>query len=174
MTTTINASTSAGLIITPDTSGNVAIQSNGTNVLTLNTSGYPLTPLRPSFNVATPPSGNVVSAGNYVIYTSFYTNIGSCYNSSTGKFTAPVSGMYQFNANIYSNANTFGSCRFSINGVSVSGGGPLYQNVGNANYPTTTMAETVYLNAGDTLGVLINTGSMYSDGDCRFSGFLIG
>jgi hypothetical protein len=39
MTTTINASTSSGLVATPDNSGAIALQSNGTNIVTINSSG---------------------------------------------------------------------------------------------------------------------------------------
>ena len=39
MATTINSNTTDGLVITPDTSGEVKIQSNGTDVVTFDSSG---------------------------------------------------------------------------------------------------------------------------------------
>lgn len=42
MATTINSNTTDGLVITPDTSGEVKIQSNGTDVLTITGSGMDL------------------------------------------------------------------------------------------------------------------------------------
>lgn len=42
MATTINSNTTDGLVITPDTSGEVKIQSNGTDVLTITSSGMDL------------------------------------------------------------------------------------------------------------------------------------
>jgi hypothetical protein len=42
MATTINSNTTDGLVITPDTSGEVKIQSNGTDVLTITDSGMDL------------------------------------------------------------------------------------------------------------------------------------
>jgi len=173
MTTTINASTSSGLVTTPDNSGAIALQNAGVTGLNISASGQVTTPLQPAFNAAM-STGAVISSGNVVVYGNAYTNIGSCYSTSTGRFTAPVSGMYQFNANIYSNAATFGSARFSVNGGTNAASGPLFQNVGNSNYPTTAMSEAIYLNAGDTMAIYINSGSMYADQDCRFSGFLIG
>jgi hypothetical protein len=174
MTTTINASTSSGLVTTPDNSGTIALQNAGTTGFNLDASGRPLTPLRPAFNVATPPSGTITSAGSYIVYTSVYTNIGSCYSSSTGKFTAPVSGMYHFTVNVYTNANVFAAIRLCVNDVNNSSGGPVMQMIGNANYPTGCLSESIYLNAGDLMGVRVTSGSTYSDGDCRFSGYLIG
>jgi len=41
MAVTINADTSNGLVITPDTSGNLSFQSSGTNVLQIDSSGNP-------------------------------------------------------------------------------------------------------------------------------------
>jgi len=40
MTTTINASTSSGLVTTPDNSGTIALQSNGTTKATISSSGF--------------------------------------------------------------------------------------------------------------------------------------
>lgn len=40
MTTTINASTSSGLVVTPDNSGTIQLQSNGTTVATASSSGF--------------------------------------------------------------------------------------------------------------------------------------
>jgi hypothetical protein len=53
MTTTINASTSAGLVQTADTSGELALQSNGTTGMTLN-SGRTTFPTTISVGAATP------------------------------------------------------------------------------------------------------------------------
>ena len=39
MTTTINASTSSGLVTTPDNSGAIALQSNGTTITTISSTG---------------------------------------------------------------------------------------------------------------------------------------
>lgn len=41
MATTINSNTTDGLVITPDTSGDLKFQSNGTDVLTIDSSGNP-------------------------------------------------------------------------------------------------------------------------------------
>jgi len=85
MTTTINASTSAGLIITPDTSGNIQLQYNG---------------------VAAPAFSAYVT-GNQSISSGTFTKMqcgteewdtASCYDNATNyRFTPTVAGYYQFN-----------------------------------------------------------------------------
>lgn len=177
MTTTLNASTSSGFVMTPDNSGVIALQNNGTTALTLDASGRPLTPLRPAFHASGGTINTSVSSGNYILWAVNYSNcfnIGSCYNASTGKFTVPVTGAYQFSFNAYPNAGTGGNIRLIVNDVNTSSGGPLCQIPGNSNYPTSGLSVTLYLNAGDLVGTKVVTGSNYIDGDCRFSGFLVG
>jgi hypothetical protein len=100
MTTILNASTSAGLIITPDTSGNIQLQYNG---------------------VAAPVFG-VWRNGSQTISSSTWTKINfnteefdtaNCFDSTTNyRFTPNVAGYYQFNAALYFNSS--GSCTRGI------------------------------------------------------------
>ena len=99
MNTILNASTSAGLIITPDTSGIVAIQNNGTTGLNIGTTGQVTMPLQVCYSGYM--NGGYTNAT--VVYGNTYVNIGSAYNTSTGVFTAPVAGVYEFYASGYAN-----------------------------------------------------------------------
>jgi hypothetical protein len=174
MTTTLNASTSSGFVMTPDNSGVIALQNNGTTGLTVNSSGYVLTPTRPCFNYSAANLGTTVSAGNYVKFGTVYSNQGSNYSTSTGLFTAPIAGLYYFVFNLYPNGATTGTVRLALNGIDSSASGPLVQLIGNASYPTYTLAEAITLGVNDTIGVYVHSNSIYADGDCRFSGFLVG
>ena len=84
--------------------------------LQINHDGHVTKPNQPSFLVA--PANNAQTANGYVTYTTVFHNTGSHYDTSTGKFTAPVTGYYTFGANFVgaaANQNVF--VRFYINGV---------------------------------------------------------
>jgi hypothetical protein len=73
MTTTINASTASGLVVTPDNSGTIELQSNGTTKATVSSAGF-----------AAP--GSVVQVQSYD-FTGSVTTTSSAYTLLTASFT---------------------------------------------------------------------------------------
>ena len=74
---------------------------NGTTAQTVDSSGRINKPLQPSFHAYPSSSTNYTSADDVIIFGSTYHNIGSDYNTSTGKFTAPIAGNYLFAWAVY-------------------------------------------------------------------------
>jgi len=129
MTATLNASTSSGVILTSDTSGELAIQSNGATKMTVGASGVSL----PSGTVAiNGPAFSAYANTTQSITGSTWTKVNfdnerfdSNNNFASSRFTPTVAGYYLLSANVYFNSNPTGQTilNLSINGASSSGYG---------------------------------------------------
>ena len=111
------------------------------------------------------------SAGT-VIWDTVDNNRGSCYSTSTGRFTAPVAGYYQFNLTIQHSGGTATGGYADI----LKNGGDLnarYEHVTGANFEAGGVSTAVYLNAGDYVSIFVSANVFWSD-NSSFSGFLIG
>ena len=141
-------------------------------------------PNRPAFFVYNSSNDwtNNVTAGTLIIFNTAKFNVGSHFDLSTYKFTAPVTGLYQFNIRIYVNNDA------GTNAWGVAINNTVY-NHSNANYPLfgdlvqgvgtydfgSTGSHCLQLNASDTVHVQ----SMHNNLDyfgtmTSFSGYLIG
>lgn len=109
MPSIINATTTTGVVIQPDNSGSLVLQSNGTTVATLNSSGVNAgiqlasntAPAFSAFNsVATALSAGTTTK---VLFATeeFDTNN----NFASSRFTPTVAGYYQLNASVFVSAN---------------------------------------------------------------------
>jgi hypothetical protein len=149
---------------------------NSNTAMSIDSSGRILTPARPAFHFRRNAS---MSASGDVTYTHTEFNIGNHANQSTGVFTAPIDGIYQFSfqcigtqgstgTDIYAKINgTILSARWSVRPLSVN------RNETYSSMPASTVL--LQLSANDTL-VMNSTQALYSDANSwvRFSGCLIG
>jgi len=70
MTSIINASTTAGVIITPDTSGNLAFQSAGANVAAIQSNGMTINTYTPSTSLITSGTALTTTSGTTATFSS--------------------------------------------------------------------------------------------------------
>jgi hypothetical protein len=122
-----------------------------------------------AFSVAYNPTS--LSGNQTIIWNLVYHNIGGGYNSSSGLFTAPVSGYYHFTVWGMTSGSTSGVIEFQFrkNGSTVQQRpyGQAGSNYGNA---TGTIIE--YLSVGDTMSIfLTNSATMYASSAQSYNGF---
>jgi hypothetical protein len=154
--------------------------SGGTSALTIDSSGRILFPNKPAFS-ASRDAGHV-TVGNFIVFDDVRVNIGSHYNASDGKFTAPVAGNYAFFFYAMSNHslnNVNIAVEFWKNGSYLGDASPLGRQSSDYSFGQIsghimlTLAASDYIqvkNAGGTDSTLYATGNAHNE----FSGFLIG
>lgn len=126
---------------------------------------------------------------NKVVYPTALLNIGACYNTTTQRFTAPVTGMYFFQACTYLNkinAVVSQYCHpvFYVNGFGAGGAvntsSPNYRIRGYGipvgTYLDSQVTEVYSLAAGDYVEhyCYVSVGFQHHTPYSRFTGFLLG
>ena len=157
----------------------VATISNGyagaaVDSLNIDLAGRITTPNQPCFDVA---SNQSVSANNYQTYNTVYHNVGNHFSTSTNRFTAPVSGLYQFFATTIKSGAASGSVSrvyVHVNGV-VSNGNRHVRLSEGSNYGTNGVGSWIIsLSAGDYAQVYMQSGGSHSSTEYTyFNGYLL-
>ncbi len=141
----------------------------------MDSAGRITTPNQPAFRaVRTSSFTTTANVWTDIVYNSNITDISNSYSTTTGRFTAPVTGAYFFSAS--SQPFTSGylvNQQFWVNGSAVSNTA-ISWNLLPARGDM-VMAMLVRLTAGDYIQVRVETtNNMTYDNNGQFSGFLIG
>jgi hypothetical protein len=156
-----------------------------TEALRINASGYVTLPSQPVFSAYIGNGGSTaasVSANSKITCTAAV-NISSSFSNANSRFTAPVTGSYQFNTNVEIQGTASG--RYGI--VFYKNGSQYvadieYFQAGSGNWQNASMSCVIPMSVGDYLELYtesVPTGALvwYSSnpgGNGNFSGYLIG
>ena len=145
---TINASTTAGLVMTSDLSGTLSLQSNGVSVTVPAVAGTMMVSGNMPAFYAYSSTVNSISANTNtkvaLSQTLFDTN--SCFNTSTYRFTPTVAGYYSFYALVATNAaNNSAGISFNKSGTISSYSATNYGS-GSGFNNAISLGQMFYLN----------------------------
>jgi len=148
-----------------DTTSNTLEWVDATSVVrTLPANAYQFSAL---YSAATP-----CTAGNNCIFDNVQRNVGSAYDNTNGRFTAPVAGTYYFTAHgLYANADA-GDMRMAFLKNNLNYEGAIWiDNKIAATWLSYNMNATIVLAAGDFVTVRYIQGSTALYGDTNYNGF---
>lgn len=189
MTSTIKVdtiqTTSGNTVISTDSDTVTIKDTSGTNTaMTINSDGIVATAARPAFNVYKNSSATEALNGT-IIFNGVKSNIGSHYDTSTGLFTAPIAGLYQFNfvgfacSSTASNLPANNSVYVTLNNqtTSLNLARSYFQITSSVSYPNMSFSCAVPLAASDQVYITVGGAYVYSDASdiyLTFSGYLVG
>ena len=109
-------------------------------------------------------------------FNSVLENVGSHYSTSTGRFTAPVAGVYHFAGTVLqTNSGGQFDVNLRYNGSSGTKGNSMRATF--TGHSTIQISETLKMNANDYVHINVSSGSLHHDGSgawCGFQGTLLG
>jgi len=149
------------------------------NSMQINNAGVVTTPVRPAFEaILTVGSGSVqfTTINTEIVFNSTNLNSGSHYNTSTGRFTAPFTGIYFFAMVGMSQGTSW--YQFRKNGVALTYPTNPYSTSSASCWAESKMVTTVSLVAGDYVSVFTGAAGsgLYGGGNNHnvFCGHFIG
>lgn len=111
-----------------------------------------------------------LSGSQTIVYDKIYTNLGQAYDSSKGKFRAPVNGLYYFACSQISTGST-------LHFILMKNNNKLGKGHSNGSNSSGSVTGTVVLNKGDVISVQHHPGGgaqkVHGDDYSTFTGFLI-
>ena len=142
-------------------------------------------PYQPAFDAVYNPGGGgqyYTTSNTEIVFNTTNNNRGSHFSTTTGRFTAPITGTYFFSFGAMNAGGTGGTTAWyelRVNGAKLTNPHNPYSSVQNGSgYRHVTSQYTLALNDGDYVSVFTGstTGGLYGGGNNHnhFVGYLIG
>lgn len=167
----------------PDTadsdSGQFAVYNGSTKLFGITEHGYVLKPNVPSFRATEATTSSAFADDDYMVFANDlgssgvdYFQQGITYNTTNGRATVPVSGLYCFTLHALNNNAGVIETEFRKNGVQIRGTRTYASQT--ANHVGQFYQTIINLSAGDYINVYAINGPLHGYDYAHFSGFLIG
>jgi len=160
---------------------------NSNTAMSVDTAGRILTPARPAFRARMSDGTGSTGVNGALVFETEDFDIGGNYDTSNGRFTAPIAGIYWFSFDSLTATDTSGSSNattdvayvdFQKNGTSIEGSRSYAYHVGGNWQTSLVRADLLSLSANDYITVVYGSEHAYFDNnnsyDPVFQGYLVG
>ena len=146
----------------------------GTQAMSISSGGIVTQPTKPAFHASTNGAGSAsYFTPGVAVFPHADVNIGNCYSTSTGKFTAPIAGTYYFSGMMLSNLNTRLYFQLRKNNSVINGTQIETVNV-SGTYQSASSDCVITLAVNDLVHLHLTSNDAYGSQYANFKGFLIG
>jgi len=144
--------------------------SSGTSAMTIDSSGRVLFPQIPCACVSLTTSNTQDGSNPYsttgadILFDTVTVNQGSVYNSSNGRFTAPIAGIYEFSYSIMKDDDSAGNVTYVDlykNGSAYNGAGGRVYDENSNEFSMMSQRLLISLAANDYLTLRLPSGRIY-------------
>ena len=150
--------------------------SSGSLRMVLDGNGYLTVSNQPAFFVYRNQSAWTLAANDVFIFNTAELNVGSHYNTSNGRFTAPIAGRYVFHFfSIYTGNANSDSIEMYKNSTRMYGGDVHFTNSIGSSWDCVHYSRVIQLSAGDYVHMQTRTGHTFHGNHWGgWSGYLLG
>ena len=163
-------------------------KSSDNTAITIDNNGRVKYPQQICFSATRMSGSGSVGVQGTIVFNTVYINKGSGFDTSNGRFTAPIAGIYEFQFQGFGAGNTSGqylgsgttfTAKLQKNGADYAGAIRAYTNVSATNYSPFHMSQYLDLQVNDYVTINISSSYLYTANDTNdawnlFSGRLIG
>ena len=145
--------------------------------MTITSAGYVLKTQQPAFFVYRNQALWNLGAGDIFVFNTAELNVGSHYNTSNGRFTAPITGRYVFHFwSIYNGDASNDYIQMYKNGARIYGGDVHFTNtVGSGGWDSVHYSRVIQLSGGDYVYMRSGSAHTYHGNHWGgWSGYLLG